>query len=65
MMELGKKIATPRFCTITISAMFANGKDAREAGYTEGTGFVHPDWEILGKHDGMNRMVFAAIVKKY
>lgn len=63
-LELGQKIMTPRFCTVTISAMFADPKAARQAGYTEGSGYVSPDWEILGKPAGLNRMVFAAI-KKY
>lgn len=36
-MELGTRISTPRFCTVTISAIFENKSDAIKCGYVEPT----------------------------
>ncbi|MDD7516616.1 hypothetical protein [Ruminococcus flavefaciens] len=62
-MELGTRIVTPRFCTVTISAIFENPEDAVKCGYTEPTHAVLPEWDIKGKSIDMYHMEFAAIRK--
>ena len=62
-MELGTRINTPRFCTVTISAIFENSEDAVKCGYVEPTHTKLPDWEIKGKSIDMYHMEFAAIKK--
>jgi len=60
-MEKGDYIKTPRFLTVKIAEVFEDNKTAREQGYTEPTHYDDEDYEILGKHIGTNRMIFAAI----
>ncbi|SFY11471.1 hypothetical protein [Ruminococcus sp. XPD3002] len=62
-MELGTRIVTPRFCTVTISAIFENPEDAVKCGYTEPTHAILPDWDIKGKSIDIYHMEFAAIKK--
>lgn len=62
-MELGKKILTPRFCTVTISAIFENPDDAKKCGYIEPTHTDMKGWDIKGKSLDMYHMEFAAIKK--
>jgi hypothetical protein len=62
-MKLGTRISTPRFCTVTISAIFENPEDAVKCGYTEPTHTNIPDWDIKGKSIDMYHMEFAAIRK--
>lgn len=61
-MKKGDYIRTPRFCTVKIEEVFDNTKVARSEGYTEPTHY-EGEYEILGKHTGINRMVFAAAQK--
>ena len=62
-MELGTRVSTPRFCTVTISAIFENPEDAAKSGYVEPTHTNMPDWDIKGKSIDMYHMEFAAIKK--
>lgn len=58
-MKAGDYIKTPRFCTVKIEEVFDSTKAARAEGYTEPTHY-EGEYEILGKHTGINRMIFAA-----
>lgn len=60
-MKKGDYIKTPRFMTVKIEDVFENMKTASEQGYKEPTHFDDENYEILGKHTGINRMTFAAI----
>ena len=60
-MKKGDFVKTPRFMTVKIEDVFENMKTAREQGYKEPTHFDDEDYEILGKHIGLNRMNFVAI----
>lgn len=60
-MQLGDKVKTPRFGTVTINTMFASNQEAEECGYTEPTHYRDLEYHIRGKLAGENRMVFAAI----
>lgn len=62
-MELGTIVSTPRFCTVTISAIFEHSEDAIKCGYIEPTHTQLPEWEIKGKSIDMYHMEFAAIKK--
>ncbi len=62
-MELGTRISTPRFCTVTISAIFENKSDAIKCGYVEPTYAKIDGWDIKGKSVDMYHMEFAAIKK--
>jgi hypothetical protein len=61
-MKKGDYVKTPRFCTVKIEEVFENARSARAEGYTEPTHY-EGEYEILGKHTGINRMIFAAIKK--
>ncbi len=61
-MKTGDYIRTPRFCTVKIEKVFNNVKSAKAEGYTEPTHY-EGEYEILGKHTGINRMTFAAAQK--
>ncbi len=58
--KVGDRFYTPRFCTVTIDAVFTSEEDARMHGYRESTCY-NGDCVILGKPEGLNRMVFAAV----
>jgi len=63
-MKAGDRVKTPRFLTVRIQEVFENEKDANTAGYVEPTHYDHDEeYDILGKHTGLNRMQFAAIRK--
>ena len=62
-MKIGDSIYTPRFCTVKVKDMFDTQAAAYAAGYYEPTYYDNPDYEIQGKHTGLNRMVFAAVRK--
>ena len=63
-MQEGDRIYTPRFCTVRISEVFQNEKDARFAGFVEPTHYYDdPEFGILGKSIDLNRMIFAAYKK--
>ena len=59
-MKVGDSVYTPRFCTVRISAVFENERDARVAGFCEPT-YYKGDHIILGKSLDMYSMEFAAI----
>lgn len=58
-MKIGDRVYTPRFCTVTIAAIFATNAAAREAGFIEPT--YYDDDCVFGRHIGTNRMDFAAV----
>lgn len=60
-MKKGDYVKTPRFCTVKIEHVFRKPETARANGYVEPTHYSNPDYDIQGKHVGVNRMVFAAI----
>ena len=62
-MKKGDYINTPRFCTVKIEEVFANNADALAQGFHEPTHYRNDEYEILGKHTGLNRMIFAAAKK--
>lgn len=59
----GDWVRTPRFCYVRLTAVFPDEKAARENGYVEPTHFIDPQYEILGKPIGTDRMLFAAYKK--
>lgn len=60
-MKIGETIRTPRFCNVTISAIFSSEENAQEDGFCEPTHYNNVDYKILGKHIDTNRMIFAAV----
>lgn len=69
--KIGMQVHTPRFCTVTIDAVFLTREEAERCGYNEETyygkdhhGFLpleeQSDLRILGKMIGENRMIFCA-----
>lgn len=63
-MEKGMRVYTPRFCTVTISEVFENRKEASRAGYNEPTYYDKaPGYEVVGKALDMYHMEFAAYKK--
>jgi len=63
-MKQGDYVQTPRFLQCRIAEVFDNAREARKAGYTEPTHYDSTEYDVYGKHAGVNRMVFAAILKK-
>lgn len=61
--RVGAYVKTPRFCTVQLEAVFTDRQAAKEAGYVEPTYYENEQWDISGKHTGINRMVFAAVKK--
>jgi len=61
-MKAGDYIYTPRFCTCKIEKVFDNKREAYAEGYTEPTHY-EGEYDILGKHTGINRMIFSAVKK--
>ena len=59
----GDLIETPRFLQVRIEDVLTE-TEAREQGYTEPTHYKNAEYKILGKHIGINRMVFAAVAKE-
>lgn len=63
-MKKGDYIYTPRFCTVEITEVFEDKSAARDNGFTEPTHYDNnPEYDVLGKHTGTNRMTFAAVRK--
>lgn len=62
-MKQGDYINTPRFMTVKIAEVLT-ADEAREKGYTEPTYYESQEYSILGKHTGINLMVFAAVKKQ-
>ena len=61
-MKIGYIIKTPRFLTVRINEVLTS-EEAYKKGYTEPTHFEDPDYDILGKAIGANRMEFSAVIK--
>jgi hypothetical protein len=61
MYKLYDCVETPRFLKVKILATFATEDLARECGFTEPTDYNKEYCKILGKHVGLNRMVFASV----
>lgn len=61
-MEKGNIIKTPRFLNVEIKEILLKD-EAKKEGYTEPTHYVDNEYEIMGKHIGVNRMIFAAVKK--
>jgi hypothetical protein len=59
-MKKGDCVDTPRFCKVKIEEVFESSAIAREQGFYEPTHYSGA-YEVLGKHTGTNRMVFAAV----
>lgn len=62
-LEAGDRVYTPRFCNVTLEAVYGTVKELRAAGYTEPTHYQNDRYVIRGKSTGFNRMVFAAAVR--
>ena len=62
-MKKGEWIETPRFLKVQIEKVFNTIQEAYTEGYTEPTHYNSPDFDIKGKHTGINRMIFAAVRK--
>lgn len=62
-MKSGEFVYTPRFCTVKIEKVIDDANQARSEGYFEPTHYNHPDYDVLGKHTGVNKMTFAAVRK--
>jgi hypothetical protein len=62
-MEIGDFVYTPRFCNVRIENIFDSKEEAYKEGYTEPTHYNNPEYDILGKHIGTNRMIFAEVLK--
>ena len=62
-MKAGDYVYTPRFCNVKIKEIFNTETTAREFGFEEPTHYNDPDYDILGKSIGTNRMIFAAVRK--
>jgi len=61
--EIGSYINTPRFLKVRIAAIFDSQEEARKEGYYEPTHYDNPEYDILGKHTGVNTMIFAGVKK--
>lgn len=62
-MTIGDRVYTPRFCTVTIKAVYEDRKDAYEAGYTEQSYYSNPEYGIVGRSIDLYHMEFAAYKK--
>ena len=58
--KIGNRVFTPRFCTVTISAIYNNKSEAYSAGYKEPTYYSKDGYTILGRSIDMYHMEFAA-----
>lgn len=58
-MNVGDKIYTSRFCTVTIKAVFDSISEARKAGFTEPTHCNDTQYEVLGRSLDLYHMEFA------
>ncbi len=60
-MQVGDKISTPRFLTVTIEKVLTR-EEAALLGFTEPTHY-RGEYDILGRQVGPNLMEFAAVKK--
>ena len=61
-MKIGESIYTPHFCTVQVTAIFADEAEAHRCGYTEPT-YYKGEYIILGRSLGLYHMDFAAVPK--
>lgn len=62
-MKKGDYVTTPRFLSVKIEKVFSSIKAAQDAGFVESTHYENPQYGILGRSIGLNRMEFAAYKK--
>lgn len=62
-MKKGDYVYTPRFCSVKIEKVFKTEENALKAGYNEPTHYKNYEYGILGKHTGINQMLFAGYRK--
>ena len=63
-MKKGDYIYTPRFCSCEIKDVYEDRRKAMDDGFVEPTYYdKDPEYDVLGKHTGINCMVFAAVRK--
>ena len=62
-LKLGDSVYTPRFCTVRITAIFAEEAEARRCGYIEPT-YYKGAYIILGRSLDQYHMEFAAVPKQ-
>lgn len=63
-MVKGDYVYTPRFCRVQIAEVFENKEIAKANGYTEPT-YYKGEYDVLGKSEGVNKMVFCAVKKGF
>ena len=63
-MKKGDYVDVPRFCKVKIEKVFRSRPNAAKQKFHEPTHYNNPEYEILGKHIGPNRMEFAAVMKR-
>ena len=64
-MQKGDVVKTPRFLSVKIAEVFDSKEVAYQQGFHAPTHYWNdPEWDVLGKHTGENRMVFAAVKKE-
>jgi len=61
MFKKGDMVKTPRFLNVKISEVFESQRAASREGFIESTHYNSQEYDILGKHIGENRMIFAAV----
>lgn len=62
-MKKGDYVSTPRFCSVRIEKVFRSEENARKNGFCEPTHYVNGTYGVLGKHTGINTMIFAGYKK--
>ena len=62
MIKKGDFVDTPRFCKVEIEKVFTSRENAARQGFHEPTHY-QGEVDILGKHTGRDRMIFAAVKK--
>ena len=63
-MKKGEWVNTPRFLKVKIADVLTED-EARKQGFIEPTHYSNnPEYNILGKHTGLNMMIFAAVIKE-
>ena len=62
--KAGDYIQTPRFLRVKIENVYESVTHMNKDGYNEPTHYQNDEYEICGKHIGLNRMTFAAARKE-
>lgn len=62
-MNIGDRVYTDRFCTVTIKEIFNSRKEAAEQGYTENAYYDGLGYVVVGRSIDMYHMEFAAYRK--